>query len=281
VQIHALEVQVAVPGPDGLRSVLVAMDVEGTDTALEDARLALSLLDPEGGVLCELRGLPVGVVQPGRQLKVVRARARMVAAPAHARWTLEAESRVWRGPVRALADSARATPPLDPPVPPAALPSPSSAPVTPTPARRVWATPAPAPAPLPRADTPPPPPPPPPATRWTRVEAGDEAVIEEEFVGTGLDMDGRDRVREMLRSEDPVQLMLGCRICAVTGWRTAAQNMRRLLQHEEIAVRVAAAEAIGVLAGPAMEHYLKPLVQDPHKEVRAAALQAISRLAQT
>ena len=106
-------------------------------------------------------------------------------------------------------------------------------------------------------------------------------MIEEEFVGTGLDIDGRDRVREMLRSDDPVQLMLGCRICAVTGWRTAAQNMRRLLQHEEIAVRVAAAEAIGVLAGPAMEHYLKPLVQDPHKEVRAAALQAISRLAQT
>ena len=280
MQVHALEVQVAVPGSDGLRSVLIAMDVEGADTALENARLAVLLLDPAGGVLCELRGLPVGVVQPGRQLKVVRSRARMVAAPAQARWTLEAESRVWRGPVRALADSARTTPPLDPPVPPDALPRPS-APVTPTPARRSWATPAPAPAPLPRADTPPPPPPPPPATRWTRVEAGDEAVIEEEFVGTGLDMDGRDRVREMLRSEDPVQLMLGCRICAVPGWRTAAQNMRRLLQHEEIAVRVAAAEAIGVLAGPAMEHYLKPLVQDPHKEVRAAALQANSRLAQT
>jgi hypothetical protein len=106
------------------------------------------------------------------------------------------------------------------------------------------------------------------------------SVVKEEFEGTSLDMDGRDRVRDMLRSNDPVQLALGCRICAATGWRTAAQNMRRLLGHEAQDVRVAAAEAIGRLAGPAMEHYLKPLVQDPNKAVRAAALTAISRLAQ-
>jgi HEAT repeat protein len=57
--------------------------------------------------------------------------------------------------------------------------------------------------------------------------------------------------------------------------------MRRLLSHDKKEVRVAAAEAIGKLAGPAMEHYLKPLVQDPNKEVRAAALTAIARLAQS
>lgn len=106
------------------------------------------------------------------------------------------------------------------------------------------------------------------------------SVVADEFEGTGLDMDGRDRVRDMLRSSDPVQLALGCRICAATGWRTAAQNMRRLLGHADTDVRVAAAEAIGRLAGPAMEHYLKPLVQDPNEAVRAAALTAIARLAQ-
>ena len=288
MEVHALEVRVESPDADGFRPVLVAVDVEGSESALSDAHLSLVLLGRDGGLLRELAPLALGVIQPGRQFKVLRTRTRLVAPPAQARWSIEASSVVWRGPVRALADSAEATPALDAAVPPQAFPdAPTVSRETPSRTRN-WSSPAPArtwsapaPAPLPRAETPPPPPTPPPATRWTRVEAGDAAVVDEEFVGTSLDMDGRDRVREMLRSDDPVQLTLGCRICAVTGWRTAAQNMRRLLQHEEIAVRVAAAEAIGVLAGPAMEHYLKPLVQDPHKEVRKAALTAISRLAQT
>jgi hypothetical protein len=279
MQIHAFEVTVLPGDEDGDRPVVVAIDVEGGEGALEDARLNLELLGVDGGLLRELFDLHVGVIQPGRQLKIVRTWTRLVAPATQARWSLAAESRVWRGPVRALSASATAAPPADPPVPPqplrsAAVAAPQAAPRP----SRSW---SPAPAPLPRADTPPPPPAPPPETRWTRAAEGDLAVVAEEFEGTSLDMDGRDRVRDMLRSDDPVQLELGCRICAATGWRTAAQNMRRLLSHDKKEVRVAAAEAIGKLAGPAMEHYLKPLVQDPNKEVRAAALTAIARLAQS
>lgn len=281
MQVHAFEVTVLPPDDEGDQAIVVAVDIEGGEQALEDARLRLLLLDAGGGLLRELEDVELGVIHPGRQLKAARTWTRLVAPAVQARWSIEAESRVWRGPVRALSSSATQAPPLDPPVEPRAVPAARSWSAAPAP--RSWApSPSPhaAPAPLPFADSPPPPLAPPPATRWTRAAEGDVSVVEDEFEGTSLDMDGRDRVRDMLRSEDPVQLEIGCRICAATGWRTAAQNMRRLLGHEDMNVRVAAAEAIGRLAGPAMEHYLKPLVQDPNKAVRAAALTAISRLAQ-
>ncbi|MEC7947634.1 MAG: HEAT repeat domain-containing protein, partial [Myxococcota bacterium] len=277
MQVHAFEATLHSPDQGGEREIVIAVDIEGTGTPLEDACLHVMLVDETGGVLWELDAVPLGVVQPGRQLKTVRVRTRMVAPAIEARWSITAQSRVWRGPVRALSTGASHAPPPDAPVEARPLPTASGGP-------------APAPAPWGRrreamaAAVPPAagaasPPAPPLARRWTRAAQGDPSVVEEEFEGTSLDMQGRDRVRDMLRSGDPAVLAIGCRICAATNWRTAAQNMRQLLVHESQDVRAAAAEAIGRLAGPAMEHYLKPLLDDPEASVREAAHTAISRLA--
>ncbi len=268
------DVGVAIHGADedGDRVLVVTAEVEHEGAALEGATLWLTLLDAGGGLLREPFELDLGAVRPGRQLLVTRTWIRLVAPVVHARWSLRADEVAVRGPMRALAPDAAVAPPLSP-SPPAPALSPPRAPAAPPPSVRPSQRPT-GPADLPA----PPPPPPPPATRWTRAMEGDAAVVAEEFVGTRLDMDGRDRVRELLRTGSPSQLVVACGICAVTGWRTAAQNIRRLLSHSEPEVRAAAAEAIGVLAGPAMEHYLRPLVQDRNADVRAAALTAIARL---
>lgn len=279
MQVHAFEATLHSPDPQGERDVVIAVDIEGTGTSLENAFLDVTLVDETGGVLRELDAVPIGVIQPGRQLKTVRVRTRMVAPAVEARWSITAQSRVWRGPVRALSTGASHAPPPDVPVQAKPLAT-NPAGHAPAPApwgRRSGTSPS---AALPGAGTAAPPPAPPLARRWTRAAQGDLSVVEEEFEGTGLDMQGRDRVRDMLRSDDPVVLAMGCRICAATNWRTAAQNMRQLLAHESRDVRAAAAEGIGRLAGPAMEHYLKPLLDDPDSSVRAAAQTAIARLAQ-
>jgi hypothetical protein len=270
MQVVSCDIVVQAPNEQGDRAVVCTLDAEGEKGTLENVRLDIDLLDSRGGVLQELRGLEPGLVRPGRQLLSARVVTRLPATVASARWQLTAREVTWRGPVRALAEDAERVPPLAAPAPAHVLAAASAqvrrvAPTpTATPSRRMVLPSQPAPPPL--------------DPRWLRVEEADLSVVEDAFVGTELDMDGRERVRELLRSSDPVRLELGCRICTVTGWRTAAQTMRTLLRHPAPGVRAAAAEGIGLLAGPAMEHYLKPLSSDPDPAVREAAAEAIERL---
>ena len=91
------------------------------------------------------------------------------------------------------------------------------------------------------------------------------------FAAEGLDTKGRERVRNMLKSDDADQVVLGCQISATTQWRSSVQNMRRLVDHPEAAVRAEVARALGVLAGRAMVPIVRRLLADDDSDVRAAA----------
>jgi hypothetical protein len=114
---------------------------------------------------------------------------------------------------------------------------------------------------------------------WKLVDAGKWADAERVFAsGNGLDPAGRDRCRRMLGSRDPAEVAFGCRIARVTSWRSIVVNIRPLLRHDHPAVRRDAVEAIGVLAGPSMMAAVRPLLDDPDAEVKAAAQAAAARL---
>jgi HEAT repeat protein len=104
--------------------------------------------------------------------------------------------------------------------------------------------------------------------------------VAEQFPPDSLDINGRDRVRALLKSDDPAEVIAGCRIATATGWRTTVQAMRRLLDHPKPQIRAVAAIGIGALAGPAMEHLLRRRVeQDPDPAVQAAAKEGIAAIA--
>lgn len=117
------------------------------------------------------------------------------------------------------------------------------------------------------------------ADPWKLVDAGKHAQAERVFGGgNGLDPAGRERTRRLLTSGDPEEVALGCRISRLTQWRSIVVNLRPLLRHEHPSVRRDAAEAIGALAGPSMAATVRPLVNDPDAEVKAAAVAALARL---
>ncbi len=113
---------------------------------------------------------------------------------------------------------------------------------------------------------------------WSLLAAGKVSEAEAAFDGIPLDSGGRDRVRAMLRSTQPAKVAQGCRIARLTGWRSAVHNLRPHLRHADADVRLDAAQAIGALAGPAMEPALRPLLADPSPEVREATASAITAL---
>ena len=113
---------------------------------------------------------------------------------------------------------------------------------------------------------------------WSLLDAGKVEDAERVFAHQGLTSQGRDRVRAMLRSTEPEDVALACRIARLTRWRSVVHNLRGLVRHADVRVRCDAVEAIGVLAGPALEPALRPLLQDPSPEVQAAAIAAIAAL---
>lgn len=155
---------------------------------------------------------------------------------------------------------------LAPSLTPAPAPSVSAARSQPTPAPT---SPPPEPLPVTAAGT----------DRYARAEREPWASVCALFPADSLDMDGRDRVREMLQSQRVASIVAGCNISRTTGWKTTVQTMRRLVTHPEPSVRMAAASGIGALAGPAMEHLLVRLVeQDAVPAVREAATAALAEL---
>ena len=116
------------------------------------------------------------------------------------------------------------------------------------------------------------------ADAWDLVEAGraEEALVV--LAGKALDSAGRDRVRELVQSGDPAQVVLACRIAAATDWRSFVTTMRALLGHAEAPVRAAAVRAIGALAGPSMTWQLLKLGQVADAQVRAAVIEAVAAI---
>lgn len=115
---------------------------------------------------------------------------------------------------------------------------------------------------------------------WKLVDARRIADAERVFAaGNGLDSPGRERCRALLAARDPAEVALGCRIARLTSWRSIVVNLRLLLRHDHPAVRRDAVEAVGALAGPSLAAAVKPLLDDPDAEVRAAATAAHARLA--
>jgi len=114
---------------------------------------------------------------------------------------------------------------------------------------------------------------------WALVDARRLADAERVFAaGNGLDAAGRDRCRLLLSAADSAEVALGCRIARVTNWKSIVVNLRPLLRHDHPAVRRDAAAAIGALAGPSMAAAVRPLLEDPDAEVKAAAKEAFARL---
>ena len=123
-------------------------------------------------------------------------------------------------------------------------------------------------------------PPPPPVDRFSQAVQRPWAEVADLFPSDSLGIDGRDRVRAMLKSDAPEEVVAACRISIATTWRTTVQPMRRLLDHPHPEVRAAAAAGIGALAGPAMEHLLRKKVEtDPDPAVRDAAAAGIDAIA--
>jgi hypothetical protein len=114
---------------------------------------------------------------------------------------------------------------------------------------------------------------------WALVDARRLADAERVFAaGNGLDAAGRDRCRLLLSAADSAEVALGCRIARVTNWKSIVVNLRPLLRHDHPAVRRDAVAAIGALAGPSMAAAVRPLLEDPDAEVKAAAKEAFARL---
>lgn len=113
---------------------------------------------------------------------------------------------------------------------------------------------------------------------WKLVESGEVEAGLRLLSGTDLDGRGRDYVRSMLQDTDPARLALACRIARVTGWRSSVSNIRRLLDHGDKRVRLAAIEAVGALAGPGLVPALLRLSGDPNPEIQAAAAAAVQTI---
>ncbi len=113
---------------------------------------------------------------------------------------------------------------------------------------------------------------------WKLLHAGrtEEAIVA--FTGFALDDPGRTEVRAMFIDRRPEQVVLGCRIATVTGWKAAATNFRSLLHHQHPDVREAALLGIAKVAGPSMGNVVKGLTKDPDPRVRKVAEETLKQL---
>lgn len=112
---------------------------------------------------------------------------------------------------------------------------------------------------------------------WSALDLSDIDQAAARFEGHKLDSSGRDRVRAMLRSTDPLELAAGCRIARVTEWRSMAQSIKRCVRHADTRVRLEAVMALSELGGPSMSLAVRPLLDDAAPEVRDAAEQAMAK----
>lgn len=114
---------------------------------------------------------------------------------------------------------------------------------------------------------------------WELLSEGDVEAAVAILEGQSLDSEGRAAVRTLLQDTDPARVAAGCRVARATGWRSSVSSIRRLLGHGDTRVRLAAVEAVGVLAGPGLVPALERVMgNDASPEVRAAATAAIVRL---
>ncbi len=113
---------------------------------------------------------------------------------------------------------------------------------------------------------------------WELVTQGrhDEALAA--VSGGSLDSRGRDVVRELANSTDPAEVALACRIAAATDWRSFVSPMRRLLDHADSRVKIAAVEAIGMLGGPAMSWQLEKRAEGASPDLKAAIDAAVAAI---
>ena len=112
---------------------------------------------------------------------------------------------------------------------------------------------------------------------WSALDLSDIDQAAARFEGHKLDSVGRDRVRAMLRSTDPMELAAACRIARVTEWRSMAQSIKRCARHADTRVRLEAVMALSELGGPSMSLAVRPLLNDAAPEVRTAAEQAMAK----
>lgn len=114
---------------------------------------------------------------------------------------------------------------------------------------------------------------------WDLLDSGDRAGAERVFAaGYELDMNGRDRLRELFNSTDPDTCAFACRVIGATNWKSFATNLRRVLNHADVRVRRDAVTALGKLAGVVMLNAVEPLLNDPSPEVRIAARAAVEAI---
>lgn len=309
IKILSVSVSLLAPDEDGDRRLAMVLDVDNQGPHVGDLEVAIELIDEPGALLFEttMYGEPLCV---GRQLAVLTTYTKLPIRPVRASWRIRYRRSRRFGPWHL---GVGGVPPKEAPLPEAAnpaaaaplqaLPQPHQAapPVAPSPAPPAPPAPAPpppaqtAPAEAPAEEAAPAPParrlPPKPRNPYARpprpdknagafaalAEGGWEAA-EPLFAADGLDARGRERVRDMLRSDEPDSIAMGVRIAATTGWRSAVQNMRRLVEHPDARVRLEVAAALGVLAGRSMLSLVRQLMVDEDEGVKAAAEASYERL---
>lgn len=112
---------------------------------------------------------------------------------------------------------------------------------------------------------------------WALLAEGDEAGARRHFETHPMQQSDRDQVRVLLRSGDPAEVALGCRVSRWGRW-SIPLSMRRLLDHPTPTVRLEAVVALGASAGPSLLNSVQPLCDDPDEQVRNAAKQALRRM---
>lgn len=110
---------------------------------------------------------------------------------------------------------------------------------------------------------------------WVALDRGERDRAMRRFAAVPLSADGRERVRRMVLSANPVEVIDALRIARVTDFKSFFSNARRVSDHSDPGVRAESALAIGSLAGFSQLTLLEKMQKDPEASVREAAKQAI------
>lgn len=116
------------------------------------------------------------------------------------------------------------------------------------------------------------------ADPWALLEAGQVEAAMGAFARDGLDPAGRERVRQLFQSTDPSQVARACQVATAASWRSFVTSIRRVLDHGDTRVRVAAVRAVGALAGPSMQGAVEKMRNDPSPDVQQAAREAVAAI---
>jgi len=113
---------------------------------------------------------------------------------------------------------------------------------------------------------------------WVLLKQGKREAAEAAFKQHPLDEGDRHKIRAMLSSEAPEEIVQGCRISRITKLKSASAMIGRVLYRDEPSVRLEAVRALGVLAASSMEPALYMLLRDAEPDVRRAAQRAINQI---